>query len=141
MQLSLNGWPPVASHVTCILVGMSIAHLSRGAPDVRVRIPPKAIALALPPGALPPGLSRGTKVHLIRGSDGSGCRLSRTPFAVLDPQAILTLPFAEAGDLGAALSVFKASAPSSSAIRAVSGPAGAALPPCRSSAKVVYGPR
>ena len=40
MRLSLNGWPPLASHLACILVGGSLTHLGQ------VREQPKDLAAA-----------------------------------------------------------------------------------------------
>lgn len=142
MQLSLNGWPPVASHVTCILVGMSIAHLSRGAPEQRLRMPPKSVAIAMPPGSVGANLARGSKVYLVKTSDdGPTCRLSRAQLTVLDPTAVLTLPLSEAPSLSTAWPGLRNAKGSASGVMTADARTSETLPLCRANAKVVYGGR
>lgn len=136
MQLSLNGWPPVASHVTCLLLGMSLAHLSRGAPVAKTSLPPKAVALAVSPTVLDRSLPRGGKVHGIRaGASGGGCRWTESALTILEPGSVVAA-LGSSEDLGPLLKAWRGGT-----LRLVDAGAGARLSPCRSSARVSYGGR
>lgn len=48
MRLSLMGWPPLASHLVCLILGMAIANLSVEGPAERISLPAKSITLTIP---------------------------------------------------------------------------------------------
>ena len=139
MRLSMAHWPPFASHLACILVGVSAAHLT--VPESPpIRVPPKTIVLALPTEILRQGgggLGRGASTHALRVATGQGlCRLSEQSLKLLErePHPLLAIPFDEAATVGRLLRELKAG---DLALR----PADAALslPACLNRPRVVYG--
>lgn len=139
MQLALNGWPPVASHVTCILVGMSITHLSRSAPPPRSVLAPKTVAFGLAPGLLDRKLPRGSKVRLIKTlPDGGKCHLGEGSTSVVEPGSSIGLTLSSSAaaerDLANVLRAIK-----ERGVTIADAKTSAAIPACHQSAKVMYG--
>lgn len=81
MRLTLFGWPPVASHLACLLLGTSAAHLLANTGAPRPRVDQHAILVPAPHaavGRIPPG----TKVQVLRGEGDSTCRMTAEPAMV-----------------------------------------------------------
>lgn len=137
MRLTLNGWPPVASHVTCILVGMSVAHLSRGTPAPSTKVPANSVMFATPAGIVPDGTKQGSAIHLIRNKGRQRhCRLTRAPLTVLNGGRSLAAPMNALDDLPMTLQALR----NRTAI-GVGSETAETRPLCLTSTKVVYGPR
>lgn len=47
MQFSLNGWPPLASHLTCLLAGYIISNLSYPGEPARPQLPKNSIFIPI----------------------------------------------------------------------------------------------
>ena len=100
MRLSLFGWPPVASHVACLIAGLALAHISQQEPVETLKLPSKSILLTL--GELDASTHRirsasnsGAKIFAIKTSQNPNCRLNEKPFIMIatKPQIILSMPF------------------------------------------------
>jgi hypothetical protein len=99
MRLSLAGWPPLASHATCLLAGLALAHLTEGHSPESPRFPPQMMIFSLEPKSMmeadsTKNLRIGTKVVMTKIFNHSSCRLHDTPLDVLAiaPQIVLALP-------------------------------------------------
>ena len=87
-SLTLNGWPPLASHTAALLLGVALTNLSWHDPESLVSLPVGSLALSLPAqtitwstGAKP---GPGTRVHLLRHTpDTAACRLTKEPWTVM----------------------------------------------------------
>lgn len=80
MHLGVNGWPPVASHMACLVLGVALAHLARGAGSAPARLPKRGIVLSLPAPTGSAKASRPLRVVLLeRDAAGTGCRLTEEP--------------------------------------------------------------
>lgn len=96
MRLNLFGWPPVASHLTCLLVGLGLGHLpgASGASYERgADLPPKTVAVAMsgPTGGDAPKNGTDVLVAVRERSTGSLCLVSQTSLKVLGSGARVTL--------------------------------------------------
>jgi hypothetical protein len=137
MQLSLNGWPPVASHLACLLVGVSCANVAWKEPPPRPKLPPRTLTLTV---ASPKGQAAdaeatrpGTRVHVVRIAAPIPCRVTADPLLVIEAAQTTSLAAslrqaAELPGLGRGLSSGEL------AVR----PASDATPPCPSRPKVTY---
>jgi hypothetical protein len=99
MRLSLFGWPPVASHVTCLIAGLALAHISQQDSKETLKLPAKSLILTL--GDLDASTMNmrsktksGAKIFAIKKYDNSTCRLHDKPLIVIatKPQIILSMP-------------------------------------------------
>lgn len=80
MHLGLNGWPPVASHMACLVLGVALAHLARGAGTPPARIPKRGIVLSLPAPERTTPVERPLRVLVLeRDAAGGLCRLTEEP--------------------------------------------------------------
>ncbi len=91
-SLSLNGWPPLASHTAALLLGVALANSSWGQGEIPLQLKPKSVAFSLNSGQvqwLDQGrVHPGMEVHLLkRSTDGEFCRLSTTPWIVMTKDA------------------------------------------------------
>lgn len=99
MRLTLNSWPPLASHSACILVGMSLAQLSTGSSTFMP--PANAVVLSVPSSQFKLGVAAvkpGSRVHLLRAPAGlPPCRLSVEPVLLLAtaPAMLLSVKLSE----------------------------------------------
>lgn len=134
MRFSLNGWPPVASHVAVLLLGMSLVHLTRSGAPPRLTLPPKAVALAMTRGTLDAKLERGAKVHLVAARGGAKCRLGADPLTVLDPGSVAAWISPTGADVGTALKALQGKAAT-----AESATEAGHLPLCQAATRVTYG--
>ena len=139
MHLGVNGWPPVASHMACLLLGMALAHLARGASPLPPRLPKKGIVVSsglLPSGRAGEGPARLGLVHLTLAAPGAApCRLTEAAAQLLDlRQGAFGLTLAAAGEVPAI-----AKAARQDALRAVDVGIGQALPLCGKGPRVTYG--
>lgn len=98
MRLSLAGWPPIASHATCLLVGLALAHLTEKQSTESPRFSPQMMIFSLDPKSVPEddstkNLRLGTKVLVTKEVGHSSCRLHESPMDVLAiaPQVVLAL--------------------------------------------------
>jgi hypothetical protein len=99
MRLSLGGWPPVASHATCLLAGLALAHLTAGQSAESPRFSPQVLIFALrgKPHLMDDSgkdLRPGIKLILIQRLNNNSCRLHDTSLDVLavEPNLALALP-------------------------------------------------
>ena len=148
MHLGINGWPPVASHVACLILGVALTHLSVGqsgrnaaAGSAWSRLPPRSVVLNLPlPGPAKAGDQPGRtgKMHLLRLDSATAppCRLSVQPVMLLDERRslVIGMPLAVSLDVGG---VAKAAKAGSLRLEAV--PVGERTPLCSRPPKVSYG--
>ena len=140
MSLSLRGWPPLASHAACLILGASLAHLAQRDAPPPLRLPARSVALGLPAGALRAGgapLPRGTKVALVQGrTGGEACRILHGPAVLLEkqPAVVVGVELARLGELAAA-----AKGGHFATLSVSSEGAAGALPACRDGPKVTYG--
>ncbi len=135
MHLGLNGWPPVASHMACLVLGLALAHLSRGAGQAPARIPKRGIVLSLPAPAGDAAAAAAHRVRILeRDATGSLCRVTDDPAERLPGAGwVLVLPLAS----GAAVPRILKAARSGS-LRLAAGDQ-APAPACGAGPKVVYG--
>jgi hypothetical protein len=98
MRLSLAGWPPIASHATCLLVGLALAHLSEKQSHESPRFSPQMMIFSLDPKSIleensTKNLRLGTKLVMTEKLGHSSCRLHDSPVDVLAiaPQIVLAL--------------------------------------------------
>lgn len=98
MRLSLAGWPPIASHATCLLVGLALAHLTEKQSSESPRFSPQMMIFSLDPRSVPEdnstkNLRLGTKVVMTKKLGLSSCRVHDSPLDVLaiTPQIVLAL--------------------------------------------------
>lgn len=96
MRLTLFGWPPVASHLTCLLVGLGAGHLpgATGAPGERgPGLPPKTVAFATagPTASEAPRAGSEVLVAVRERSTGRVCLVSTEALYVLSAGARVTL--------------------------------------------------
>ncbi len=96
MRLSLFGWPPVASHLTCLLVGLGLGHLpgAAGAPaDHGPGLPPKTLAFATggPTGGDAPRPGSEVLVAVRERATGRLCLVSLEALTVLGAGPRVTL--------------------------------------------------
>ncbi len=89
LNLSLNDWPPLASHLACLLLGVALAHLSWRDGPLPLRLPPQSLTLSLPANSIQRTsakfASRGVKVQLIQRLPGNTpCRLTPDPWLLLE---------------------------------------------------------
>ena len=97
MQFSLKGWPPLASHFSCILVGVALVNLSMKSvktisfPNDRIVIPLQEKYLA---STLDPKIETGQKVYLAKNiSDKKFCVFDSNGALVLQVKPWLVLGF------------------------------------------------
>lgn len=97
MQLSLFGWPPVASHVTCLLTGLALSHLTQVSHAESPRFPPHSVLIALDaPRAFhaDPTLKPGSRIYVVKKEGAERCRTQDVPFLLVasKPQIIIAIP-------------------------------------------------
>lgn len=134
MQLGINGWPPVASHMACLILGVALAHLSRAAGAAPPRLPIKGIVLSVPsPGAAT--MARVRMFVALPDAQGNLCRMTEDPIDRLPaPGLTVALPLtasARVPDLARALQT--------KSTKLVPEADGARLPLCGKGPKVIYG--
>ncbi len=126
MHLGINGWPPIASHMGCLILGVALAHLSRGAGNPAPRLPRRSIVLSLPPEAHD-GAGTGTTtpfkpgaIQLLRRDAGlPPCRLTDEPVQLLDARGgVFALPWTAAAAVPAVVKAAKTATLSTSDIGA-----------------------
>ena len=139
LDLRLNGWPPLASHLTALLVGVALAHLSWKEGPPPIRLPPKSVTFVLSQAATQRHagrrLGRNMKVDLLDKSNASDeCRLSRDPWVILDaePLLIVSSPLANFLELSS-----MAKSVAANQVEVV--PASAKVAMCFAKPKVTYG--
>jgi hypothetical protein len=137
MQLSLNGWPPIASHLACLLVGVSSANIGWTQPQPRPKLPPRTLTLTVStpkstaaPGELP---KPGTQVHLVRAGAPAPCRVTSVPLLLIEQSRTTSL----ASPLRAASGLAKLGRGLSMGELEIR-PAASAVPPCPTTPKVTY---
>ena len=142
MRLSLAGWPPVASHVACLILGVSLAHLANGTgEDGPPQLPPRALVVSLPTAAGHgvPRILIGKKVQLVRRTPPPGrtsCHLAGGPFTLL---ALRPLPLLGAGYSAAPELARILKAAGKGDLRLLAANSAGTLPPCAHQPKVIYG--
>ena len=141
MHLSLRGWPPLASHAACLLLGASLAHLFASDAAPELRLPARALVLSLPPTALRAAgatTARGAKVQLTAVRAGTACRLLEAPVALLarHPTVVVATELSRLGELARAARAVKASG-----LLVTDQTAARDLGPCHDEPRVVYGER
>jgi len=141
INLRLAGWPPIASHITSLLFGVSLAHLSWRDSPQPLQLPHHSMVLSLPaallkaPGAT--GLLRGMRVHLLHSPGGMPtCRLSNEPFLLLESTPV---PIVSAGLSAQAQVGASAQAALDGALTLRSAGSALSLPFCAAKPKVTYG--
>ena len=99
MRLSLAGWPPVASHATCLLAGLALAHLTEGQSAEGPRFPPQVVIFTLKGKPISDedsgkNIRPGTKMVVTKTFNSVSCRLHDSALDVLavDPNLVLALP-------------------------------------------------
>lgn len=138
MQLGINGWPPLASHMACLILGVALAHLSRGAGRAPARIPKRGIVLSVPapPGAALTEPAAPMRVFLVeRTAQGALCRITEDPVERLPTTGwTLALPLGAVTEVAPLLKAAKD--PSTQLVEESSGRAVAL---CGKGPKVTYG--
>ena len=141
INLQLAGWPPIASHITSLLFGVSLAHLSWRDGPMPLQLPPRAVILSLSPALMKAtgagGLQRGMRVHLLHSPGGlPTCRLSNEPFAMLEtaPAPIVSAGMNALAEVSASV---QAALDGELTLRAAA--SALSLPRCTAKPKVTYG--
>lgn len=141
VHLGLNGWPPLASHTTALILGVAMAHLSWSEPPPAPKLPPKSLIIHLPKATTrlaEKSFARGASVYLVKFLEGGlACRLTAESLVLLEaqPEPLVSLPFTSAGGVGEIVKEVR------SGELVVKGAAAAAtLPLCSVRPKVNYGP-
>lgn len=134
LRLGLFGWPPVASHLTCIVVGLACAHFTRAEPAPRMSLASGQVLAALPKA---PSAPPGGALHLVRDATGGACRASTGAWQLVErtPRALVRVPLADAGLLPSAAKEMKGA-------KTRLEPADLAknLPICNVTPRISYGP-
>ena len=106
LNLSLNDWPPMASHLACLLLGVALAHLSWRDGPQPLRLPPHSVTLSLPLNSIQRTStkfpSRGSKVHLMLRQPGNTlCRLTPESWLLLEqsPTFVLSASMQSAAEI------------------------------------------
>ena len=106
LNLSLNDWPPMASHLACLLLGVALAHLSWRDGPQPLRLPAHSVTLSLPPNSIQRASakfpSRGSKVQLLqRISGNNACRLSSDSWLLVEqsPTFVITAGIQSAAEV------------------------------------------
>jgi hypothetical protein len=141
MRLSLNGWPPVASHLACILIGAALAQVGGGqdAGSERQTLPARKALLAVGKGeVLLVGTRTGQTTHLGR-REGSGiCLLGDAKVDLLQTQPQIVI----AAALRTARAITAAAEEAAAGKLALVGEAEArSYASCRKAPQVIYGTR
>jgi hypothetical protein len=136
VHLGINGWPPVASHMACLVLGLALAHLARGAGQPVARLPKRGIVIGVPAPAGDPGAKGVVRVHLAeRTALGPTCRVTASPVERLPSSAwTFALPLAETDSVPKLVRTLK-----DGAVILVEESAGKLLPVCNHGPKVTYG--
>ncbi len=139
MQLGINGWPPVASHMACLVLGVALAHLSRGAGKAPARIPKRGIVLsvAAPPGSVAAAPPAAPQRVFVAEQDTQGrlCRLTDDPVERLPASGwTLVLPLTAAAQVAPLLKALRAST-----TKLLDEAQGRSVAPCGKGPKVIYG--
>lgn len=135
MHLGLNGWPPVASHMACLVLGVALAHLARGAGKPPARMPKRGLVLVLP---APPGTTTAATPLRVtlheRDAAGTLCRLMDDPVERLAGDGwTLVLPLSAGPQVPRVLSAARSGALHVAAAERSEGPL------CGKGPKVTYG--
>jgi hypothetical protein len=141
MRLSLNGWPPVASHLACILIGTALAQVGGGkdAGSERQALPARKALLAFGKGeVLLVGTRPGQATRLARREGAGICLVDDTKVDLLHTQPQIVI----AAALRTARAITAAAEEAAAGKLALVGETEArSYASCRKAPQVIYGTR
>lgn len=141
MRLSLNGWPPFASHLACVLIGTALAQVGGGhkADGERQALPARKALLAFGKGeVLLVGTRSGQATRLARREGTGICLVDDTKVELLHTQPQIVI----AAALRTARAITAAAEEATAGKLALVGEAEApSYASCRKAPQVIYGTR